>query len=129
MSHYEEHEDRIEICPTKKTILDQKRPKYKYDEDLYLDEITAYINKTYGEHYSQDKFQATEFIIANGLGQGFCLGNVLKYTQRYGKKGLPNDWRKDLLKVIHYAIISLHVHDLEINKPSVEKTPEQTSKL
>ena len=35
---------------------------------------------------------------------------MLKYAQRYGKKDGRN--RKDLLKIIHYAIIMLHVHDL-----------------
>ena len=43
--------------------------------------------------------------------EGFCLGNILKYTQRYGNKEGKN--RKDLLKVLHYALIALHVHDLE----------------
>jgi hypothetical protein len=85
--------------------------EYKYNEGEALLEITEYINNTYGEHYSKNKYQATEFIIDNGHGTGFCIGNVLKYAQRYGRKGDPNEWRKDLLKVIHYAIIQLHVHD------------------
>ena len=83
--------------------------KYKYSEDKALAEIKDYIDKTYGEHYSQNKYQATEFVIDSGHGVGFCIGNIMKYTQRYGKKDGYN--RKDLLKVIHYAIIALHVHD------------------
>jgi hypothetical protein len=35
----------------------------------------------------------------------------MKYAQRYGHKGSVEDWRKDLTKVIHYAIIALHNHD------------------
>lgn len=89
---------------------------YKYNEGQALQEITDYVNKTYGEHYSQNKFQATEFIIDSGHGEGFCLGNMLKYTQRYGKKNDPQEWRKDLMKVIHYSIIMLHVHDLQHKK-------------
>jgi len=85
--------------------------EYKYDEDKILKELTEYINKTYGEHYSKNKYQATEFIIDSGHGIGFTVGNILKYAQRYGRKGTPEDWRKDLLKVIHYAIMALHVHD------------------
>jgi len=84
---------------------------YKYEEFKYIQEISDYIDKTYGQHYSQNKFQATEFIIDSGHGTGFCMGNVLKYAQRYGKKGSHEDHRKDLLKVIHYAIMQLHVHD------------------
>ena len=83
---------------------------YRYNEDKTLEELKSYIDGTYGQHYSRDKFQATEFIIDGGHGEGFCIGNVLKYAQRYGKKDGRN--RKDLLKIIHYAIIMLHVHDL-----------------
>ena len=86
---------------------------YKYNEGNLLKEITEYVNKTYGEHYSQNNYQATEFIIDGGHGIGFSVGNILKYAQRYGHKGQPDDWRKDLMKVIHYAIIALHVHDLQ----------------
>jgi hypothetical protein len=84
--------------------------KFRYDEDKYLKELYKYIENTYGEHYSKNKFQATEFIIDSGHGDGFCIGNILKYAQRYGKKAGYN--RADLLKVLHYAIIELHVHDL-----------------
>ena len=83
---------------------------YRYNEDKTLWELKSYIDSTYEQHYSRDKFQATEFIIDGGHGEGFCIGNVLKYAQRYGKKDGRN--RKDLLKIIHYAIIMLHVHDL-----------------
>jgi hypothetical protein len=85
---------------------------YKYNEDTLLQEITQYVNNTYNEHYSQNNYQATEFIIDGGHGVGFTLGNILKYAQRYGRKGTPSEWRKDLMKVIHYAIIALYVHDL-----------------
>ena len=89
---------------------------YKYNEYQYIEELSKYIDGTYDQHYSQNKFQATEFIIDGGHGTGFCIGNVLKYAQRYGRKGTPDDWRKDLMKVIHYAIIQLYVHDREQSK-------------
>ena len=88
--------------------------EYKYSEERLIAELKRYIDATYGEHYSQNKFQATEFIIDGGHGEGFCLGNVLKYAQRYGKKDGYN--RKDLLKVLHYALIMLHVHDVNHEK-------------
>lgn len=90
--------------------------EYKYNEDVLLKELEEYINNTYGEHYSQNKYQATEFIIDGGHGIGFTIGNILKYAQRYHHKGTPTDWRKDLMKVLHYAIIALHVHDMEHRK-------------
>ena len=85
--------------------------EYKFNEDILIDEFKDYIDATYDEHYAKDKFQATEFIIDGGHGMGFCIGNVMKYAQRYGKKGSHNDARKDLLKVLHYALIGLYVHD------------------
>ena len=88
-----------------------KKVEYKYSEDRLIKELQEYVDATYGEHYSQNKFQTTEFIIDNGHGMGFCLGNVIKYTQRYGKKEGYN--RKDLLKVLHYALIAVHTHDLQ----------------
>lgn len=79
-------------------------------------ELYNYIDSTYDTHYSKSKFQATEFIIDGGHGTGFCIGNVLKYAQRYGRKGTSEDARKDLMKVLHYALIQMYVHDKEINK-------------
>ena len=84
---------------------------YKYNELETLEAIKKYIDSTYDEHYAQNKYQATEIIIDGGYGLPFALGNVLKYALRYGRKGKRDDWRKDLLKVIHYAIITLHFHD------------------
>jgi hypothetical protein len=84
---------------------------YKYNESILMTELSDYVDSTYGQHYSQDKVQTTEFVIDAGHGEGFCLGNVIKYTQRYGKKDGKN--RNDLLKVLHYGLIALHVHDLE----------------
>jgi len=84
---------------------------YKYDEGRLIADLLQYVDSTYGEHYSQNQFQATEFIIDGGHGKGFCIGNIMKYAQRYGKKEGYN--RKDLMKVLHYALIALYVHDKE----------------
>ena len=83
---------------------------YKYSEDRILEELKKYIDKTYGQHYSLNKFQTSEFIIDCGHGEGFFIGNIMKYAQRYGKKNGYN--RDDLMKVVHYAILALHNHDL-----------------
>ncbi len=57
---------------------------YKYSEDKILEELKSYIDGTYDQHYSQNKFQATEFIMDSGHGKGFCIGNIMKYSKRYG---------------------------------------------
>ena len=90
--------------------MNVKKVDYKYSEDKILSELKTYIDATYGEHYSKNKFQATEFIMDGGHGEGFCIGNIMKYAQRYGKKDGYN--KRDLLKVIHYGIIALHNHDI-----------------
>jgi hypothetical protein len=86
---------------------------YKFNEDNLIADLKEYVDSTYSGHYSKGKFQATEFIIDSGHGMGFCIGNILKYAQRYGNKDGYN--RKDLMKVLHYALIALHVHDEEQN--------------
>jgi len=86
---------------------------YKFNEDKNLNELKKHIDSTYDSHYSKEKFQATEFIVDGGHGTGFCIGNIMKYAQRYGKKGDAVQARKDLMKILHYAIIQLHVHDLQ----------------
>jgi hypothetical protein len=82
---------------------------YKYNEDELITQFKEYVDNTYKQHYSQNKYQATEFIIDGGHGEGFCMGNILKYAQRYGKKNGYN--RADLMKVLHYALMALYVHD------------------
>lgn len=87
---------------------------YKFKEANYIDEIQKYIDATYTSHYSKHKIQSTEVIIDRGNGTGFCMGNVDKYSNRYGNKGTRDDARKDLLKIIHYAIIQLYIHDNDL---------------
>ena len=78
---------------------------YKFNEKNILNDVKGYIDATYSSHYAKSQKQATEIIIDQGHGTGFCMGNILKYAQRYGKKEGRN--KNDLMKVIHYAIIQL----------------------
>jgi hypothetical protein len=87
----------------KKTSID-----YKFKEDISLAELKNYIDSTYNQHYAQGKYQATDMIVDAGFGEGFCIGNIMKYAMRYGKK---DDKKKELLKIIHYAMIALYVND------------------
>ena len=84
---------------------------YKFNEAELIRQLKDYIDATYDEHYAKGKIQTTEFIQANGDGIPFTRGNIIKYAQRYGSKDGRN--RKDILKVLHYAIIMLHTHDVE----------------
>ena len=85
--------------------------KYKFDEDFFLEELKQYIDSTYETHYAGN-IQPTEVIIESGHGTGFIIGDIIKYAMRYGKKGdSPSAYRKDLLKIAHYAILALSNHD------------------
>ena len=53
---------------------------------------------------------------ARDIASEFCQANVLKYGSRYGSKDGKN--KKDLLKVIHYAMLLLHF-DGHYGKPSI----------
>jgi hypothetical protein len=87
------------------------KPDYKFNEGALIKELQQYIDATYEGHYSKNNFQSTEFISDCGHGMGFAIGNILKYAQRYGRKGSPEDARSDLMKVLHYSIIALSEHD------------------
>jgi hypothetical protein len=77
----------------------------KFSEDKVLIWVENYIRSTYDAHYSKNKIETTEFVFDADHGEGFCIGNIIKYAQRYGKKDGYNE--KDLLKIVHYAIILL----------------------
>lgn len=88
---------------------------YKFDEDKYVKEIAEYVDSTYKQHYSGDDKKSTqtmELINARkGRAEGFCIGNILKYADRYEQKGDSDAWRKDIMKVIHYGVLMLYIHD------------------
>ena len=94
------------------------KPRWTFNEAQTLSRVLEYISKTYDAHYAQGKIQATEFIADQGLAEGFCLGNIIKYAQRFGKKGKNFEEKEyDLFKIIHYAIILLHeIEQREGNK-------------
>jgi hypothetical protein len=100
-------------------MFKRNKIEYKYNEEELLTELSSYIDNTYNQHYSLDKFQATEFIIDSGHGEGFCIGNVLKYAQRYGKKNGCD--RADLMKVLHYALMMLYVHDKKLQEANSDE--------
>ena len=91
---------------------------YKFSEGEILEDIKEYIDKTYSSHYAKSTKQATEIIIDQGHVTGFCMGNILKYAQRYGKKEGRN--KNDLMKVIHYAIIQLSQDHYSDNQPELK---------
>ena len=98
--------------------------KYTFNEDKILKNLKSYIDKTYEQHYASGKIQATEFVFDAEHGEGFCIGNIMKYAMRYGKKPNPitGEYRNqaDLLKIIHYTIIAIHLWTEEKTKSGTD---------
>jgi hypothetical protein len=90
-------------------ISKDKPYSYSFNEDEWIINVQKYIDMTYTAHYGNGQYQATDMIIDAGHGEGFCIGNIMKYAMRYGKK--DGKKKSELLKIIHYAIIALYLNE------------------
>tara|TARA_R100000805_G_C3587883_1_gene90349 strand:- start:132 stop:737 length:606 start_codon:yes stop_codon:yes gene_type:complete len=84
---------------------------FKYHEEEILKDIREYVSGTYKGHYTGNsheyrKVQTIDLMASKDLAASFCQANILKYGSRYGNKDGKN--KKDLMKVIHYAMLLLH---------------------
>ena len=105
-------------APKKKTMSDSRN---KYHEDEIISDIQDYVSGTYNGHYTGTKHeyrnvQTIDLMASRDLASHFCQANILKYGSRYGSKDGRN--KKDLMKVIHYAMLLLHF-DEHYGKPSI----------
>ena len=84
---------------------------FKYHEKEILKDIEEYVSSTYQGHYTGKSHeyrnvQTIDLMASKELAAAFCQANILKYGSRYGNKDGRN--KKDLMKVIHYAMLLLH---------------------
>ena len=94
---------------------------YKYHEEEILKDIEEYVSSTCQGHYTGKsheyrKVQTIDLMASKDLAASFCQANILKYGSRYGNKDGKN--KKDLMKVIHYAMLLLHF-DNHYGEPSM----------
>ena len=94
---------------------------FKYHEEEILKDIREYVSGTYKGHYTGNsheyrKVQTIDLMASKDLAASFCQANILKYGSRYGNKDGKN--KKDLMKVIHYAMLLLHF-DGHYGEPSI----------
>ena len=94
---------------------------YKYHEEEILKDIEEYVSQTYQGHYTGTKHefrnvQTIDLMASKDLAAAFCQANILKYGSRYGNK--DGKKQKDLMKVIHYAMLLLHF-DGHYGEPSM----------
>jgi hypothetical protein len=93
------------------TMSEPKNHLWKYNEDKILKDVEDYVTSTYKSHYcghntEYQDVQTIDLMAAKDLAVSFCQANILKYGSRYGDKDGRN--KRDLLKVIHYAMLLLH---------------------
>ena len=101
--------------------LEMSAHYFKYHEEEILKDIQEYVSSTYQGHYTGTKHefrkvQTIDLMAARDIAAQFCQANILKYGSRYGSKDGRN--KKDLLKVIHYAMLLLHF-DGHYGEPSM----------
>ena len=116
---HQEQLDKIEV-----TAMDYEPKRahfYKYHEEEILKDIEEYVSLTYQGHYTGKSHeyrnvQTIDLMASKELAAAFCQANILKYGSRYGNKDGKN--KKDLMKVIHYAMLLLHF-DNHYGEPSM----------
>ena len=112
--YHQEQLDKMDYKP-------QHAHYYKYHEEEILKDIEEYVSGTYKGHYTGNshefrKVQTIDLMASKDLAASFCQAHILKYGRRYGNKDGKN--KKDLMKVIHYAMLLLHF-DGHYSKPSM----------
>ena len=105
----------------KEELKNMTDSRNKYHEKEILKDVEDYVSGTYNGHYTGTKHeyrnvQTIDLMASRDLASDFCQANILKYGSRYGSKDGKN--KKDLLKVIHYAMLLLHF-DEHYGKPSI----------
>ena len=105
----------------KEELAKMSDSRNKYHEKEILKDVEEYVSRTYNGHYTGTKHeyrnvQTIDLMASRDLASDFCQANILKYGSRYGSKDGRN--KKDLLKVIHYAMLLLHF-DEHYGKPSM----------
>ena len=111
--HTEEYYDR-DRNRSPHVPVPQKNLHFKYNEEEILSDIREYVSSTYNSHYTSSEpgykdIQTLDLMAAKELASNFCQANILKYGSRYGSKAGKN--KKDLMKVIHYAMLLMHFDD------------------
>jgi len=116
-------DDEATYVQSKKEELEKEMAAhyFKYHEEEILKDIESYVSSTYRGHYTGTsheyrKVQTLDLLAARDIASGFCQANIIKYGSRYGSK--DGKEKKDLMKVIHYAMLLLHFDD-HYGKPSL----------
>ena len=121
--HFSYYDDGFTLQAIEESEKKKMAHYFKYHEEEILKDIEEYVSRTYQGHYTGNSHefrnvQTLDLMAAKELASGFCQANILKYGSRYGNKDGRNT--KDLMKVIHYAMLLLHF-DGHYGEPSMSK--------
>ncbi len=113
MVHDEYHEDGIKFIYHFQTYVrknDAKQADKSSDSHAYSDPVSGHNAVENPSHYCGTKYQVINFIEDWGL--GYCLGNVVKYICRAGKKYIGDKQKElqDLKKAKWYLERRLEEH-------------------
>jgi hypothetical protein len=81
-------------------MLEDDRPTAKEAGEALIEAGKAMTRGNEGGHYAVEGRETIEIIEDSGAHRGFCLGNILKYADRQGKK--EGQEAKDRYKVLDY---------------------------
>tara|TARA_R110000772_G_scaffold148811_2_gene259380 strand:- start:3666 stop:3956 length:291 start_codon:yes stop_codon:yes gene_type:complete len=94
--------------------MERNNTNFKYSEKEIIQEVEKYITSTYSKHYVGNKqIQTIDVWDSMGIAEDMCMGTLVKYAMRFGKKGSEENAKSDLLKLIHYAVLVYHFRFME----------------
>ena len=119
--HFSYYDDGFTLQAIEESEKRKMAHYFKYHEEEILKDIEEYVSSTYQGHYTGKSHeyrnvQTIDLMASKELAASFCQANILKYGSRYGNKDGKN--KKDLMKVIHYAMLLLHF-DNHYGEPSM----------
>ena len=119
--HFSYYDDGFTLQAIEESEKRKMAHYFKYHEEEILKDIEEYVSSTYQGHYTGKSHeyrnvQTIDLMASKELAAAFCQANILKYGSRYGNKDGKN--KKDLMKVIHYAMLLLHF-DNHYGEPSM----------
>ena len=119
--HFSYYDDGFTLQAIEESEKRKMAHYFKYHEEEILKDIEEYVSSTYQGHYTGKSHeyrnvQTIDLMASKELAAAFCQANILKYGSRYGNKDGKN--KKDLMKVIHYAMLLAHF-DGHYGEPSM----------
>lgn len=104
-------------------LTETRNINYRFREDEIIQILKDYIDSTYSEHYVPDAEDLEEMQTIEAIDKFACparmwtKGEIFKYVSRQGdKKGHE---RKDLLKILHYAVLLYHFESKHLDKEDI----------